>query len=421
MTGATMRAVLSFSMVAAVLSSATVGTQLPLPWADAHDVGVSAERLEQIPLAMQRYVDDGRVGGIVTMVARRGRLVHWDAVGFRDIESQDPLEANDIFRIHSMTKPITSVAVMMLVEDGLMSLDDPVSRHLPAFADVDVYSEGELVSPRQPITIADLLGHTSGLTYGLFGQTHVDSLYREANVFSGDLANLVEEVARLPLLDHPGSLWNYSVSTDVLGRLVEVVGRQPFDEFLRARVFTPLGMTDTDFVVPPEKTTRFATGYAAARNGRLRMVDSPVEGTYNTKPLLLSGGGGLVSTAADYVRFAQMLLNGGELDGARLLGPETVELMRTNRLAEELIPISIGTWKADGYGFGLGFSVLVDDDATPVPDNDGVFRWWGIGSTYFWIDPEAELVGLVMTQLRPPTLPMLESEFQTLVYNALEN
>ncbi len=416
-----MRAVLSFSMVAAVLSSSALATQMPLPWADAHDVGVSAERLEQIPFAMQRYVDEGRVGGIVTMVARRGHLVHWDAVGFRDLESRDPLEPNDIFRIYSMTKPITSVAVMMLVDDGVISLDDPVSRHLPAFADVDVYSEGELVSPRQPITIADLLGHTSGLTYGLFGQTHVDSLYREANVFSGDLANLVEEVAGLPLLDHPGSLWNYSVSADVLGRLVEVVGGQPFDEFLRARIFTPLGMTDTDFVVPPEKTTRFATGYTAARNGPLRMVDSPVEGAYNTKPVLLSGGSGLVSTAADYARFAQMLLNGGELNGVRILRPETVALMRTNRLAEDLIPISIATWRADGYGFGLGFSVLVDDDATPVPDNDGVFRWWGIGSTYFWIDPEAELVGLLLTQLNPPTLPMLESEFQTLVYNALQN
>ena len=384
-----MRTVRSFSMVAAVLSSAALGTQMPLPWADANDVGVSAERLEQIPLAMQRYVDEGRVGGIVTMVARRGHLVHWDAVGFRDLESQDPLEANDIFRIYSMTKPITSVAVMMLVDDGVMSLDDPVSLHLPAFADVAVYSEGELVSPRQPITIADLLGHTSGLTYGLFGQTHVDSLYREANVFSGDLANLVEEVAGLPLLGHPGSRWNYSVSTDVLGRLVEVVGGQPFDEFLGARIFTPLGMTDTDFVVPPEKSTRFTTGYTAAGNGPLRMFDSPVEGIYNTKRVLLSGGGGLVSTAADYVRFAQMLLNGGELDGVRLLRPETVELMRTNRLAEDLIPISIATWRADGYGFGLGFSVLVDDEATPVPDNDGVSRWWGIGSTYFWIDPEA--------------------------------
>ncbi len=415
-----MRAVLSFSIVAAVLSGVSAQVETPLPWADPHEVGVSAERLEQIPVAMQRYVDEGRVGGIVTAVARRGRLVHWNAVGFRDLESRDPLEPNDIFRIYSMTKPITSVAVMMLVEDGAMSVDDPVSRYLPAFANVEVYSDGELVSPRQPITIADLLGHTSGLTYGLFGSTPVDSLYREANVFSGDLANLADEVAGLPLLDHPGSRWNYSVSTDVLGRLVEVVGGQPFDEFLGARIFTPLGMTDTDFVVPAAKTARFTTGYAAGRGGSLRMVDSPVEGTYNRTPALLSGGGGLVSTAADYVRFAQMLLNGGELDGVRLLGPETVELMRTNRLADDLIPIRIATWRGDGYGFGLGFSVLVDEDATPVPDNNGVFRWWGIGSTYFWIDPEAELVGLVMTQLNPPTLPVLETEFQTLVYNALE-
>ncbi len=419
--GVSMRAVLSLSIVAVVLSGASPQVETPLPWAEAHEVGVSAERLQRIPVAMQRYVDEGRVGGIVTLVARRGHLVHWNAVGFRDLESGDPLEPNDIFRIQSMTKPITSVAVMMLVEDGAVSLDDPVSRHLPAFADVEVYAGGELVSPRRPITVADLLGHTSGLTYGLFGRTQVDSLYREANVFSGDLANLVEEVAGLPLLGHPGSRWNYSVSTDVLGGLVEVVGGQPFDEFLRARIFTPLGMTDTDFVVPPEKTARFTTSYAATPNGALRVVDSPVEGAYNTKPVLLLGGSGLVSTAADYVRFAQMLLNGGELDGTRILRPETVELMRTNRLAEDLIPISIATWRADGYGFGLGFSVLVDDEATPGPDNDGVFRWWGIGSTYFWIDPEAELVGLLLTQLNPPTLPMLESEFQTLVYDALEN
>lgn len=416
-----MRAVLSFSIVAAILTGTAAQVETPLPWADPHEVGVSAERLEQIPAAMQRYVDDGRVGGIVTMVARRGQLVHWNAVGFRDIESGDPLEPNDIFRIYSMTKPITSVAVMMLVEDGAVSLDDPVARYLPAFAEVDVYADGELVSPRQPITIADLLGHTSGLTYGLFGQTHVDLLYREADVFSGDLTNLVEEVAGLPLLGHPGSLWTYSVSADVLAGLIEVVGGQPFDEFLRARILTPLGMTDTDFVVPAEKTMRFTTAYTAAGDGALRIFDSPVDGIYNTKPNLLSGGGGLVSTAADYVRFAQMLLNGGELDGVRILRPETVELMRTNRLAEDMIPISIATWTGDGYGFGLGFSVLVDDDATPLPDNDGVFRWQGIASTYFWIDPEAELIGLVMTQLYPPSLPTIESEFQTLVYNALQN
>tara|TARA_B100001146_G_scaffold20927_1_gene16006 strand:- start:7755 stop:8867 length:1113 start_codon:yes stop_codon:yes gene_type:complete len=370
---------------------------------------------------MQRYVDEGKTGGIVTMVAHRGHLVHWDAVGFRDLDSQDPLEVNDIFRIYSMTKPITSVAVMMLVEDALISLDDPVSRYLAGFEDVGVYVEGELVPPREPMTIADLLGHTSGLTYGDFGQTHVDSLYRTADVFSGDLANLVEEVTELPLLSHPGSLWNYGVSVDVLARLVEVVSGQPFDDFLHARIFKPLGMIDTDFAVPPEKMARFTTSYTATRNGALRMFEYPFEGIYNTKPELLSGGGGLVSTAADYVRFAQMLLNGGEFNGVRLLRRENVALMRTNRLAEHLIPISIATWRADGYGFGLGFSVLVDEDASSVPDNNGVFRWWGIGSTYFWIDPDEELIALVMTQLYPPSLGMLEPEFQTLVYNALKN
>lgn len=417
-----MRCIPLFHLAATVLSCTSPNREMPLPQTDPADVGVSAERLEQIPLAMQRYVDEGKVAGIVTMVARRGHLVHWEAVGFRDLESQDALEPNDIFRIYSMTKPVTSVAVMMLVEDGSISLDDPVSRHLPPFADMEVYSEGELVPPHDPVTIADLLGHTSGLSYGsFFGQTHVDSLYTASDVFSGDLANLVEEVADLPLLYHPGSLWTYSVSTDVLARLVEVVGGQPFDEFLKARIFGPLGMTDTDFFVPAEKTTRFTTNYTAAGNGPLQVMDSPVESTYNTRPELLSGGGGLVSTAADYVRFAQMLLNGGELDGVRLLRPQTVELMRTNRLAEDLIPIRISTWTGDGYGFGLGFSVLVDADASPVPDNNGVFRWWGIASTYFWIDPEAELIGLVMTQLFPPSLPMLDAEFQTLVYDALSN
>ena len=412
---------LPFWMVVAVLSCSAPASESPLPWANVSDSGVSTERLEQIAPAMQRYVDEGKTGGIVTMVAHRGHLVHWDAVGFRDLDSQDPLEVNDIFRIYSMTKPITSVAVMMLVEDALISLDDPVSRYLAGFEDVGVYVEGELVPPREPMTIADLLGHTSGLTYGDFGQTHVDSLYRTADVFSGDLANLVEEVTELPLLSHPGSLWNYGVSVDVLARLVEVVSGQPFDEFLHARIFKPLGMIDTDFVVPPEKMARFTTSYTATRNGALRMFEYPFEGIYNTKPELLSGGGGLVSTAADYVRFAQMLLNGGEFNGVSLLRRENVALMRTNRLAEHLIPISIATWRADGYGFGLGFSVLVDEDASSVPDNNGVFRWWGIGSTYFWIDPDEELIALVMTQLYPPSLGMLEPEIQTLVYNALKN
>ena len=305
---------------------------IPPPW------GMSAQRLEQIPHAMQRYVDEGSVSGIVTMVARHGRLVHWDAVGFRDVESQVALERNHIFRICSMSKPVTSVAVMMLVEEGALALDDPVSRVLPAFEHIKVYEDGDLVDPSQPITIRDMLGHTSGLTYGLFGTTHVDSLYRAANVLSGDLESLVEKVTALPLLAHPGSMWNYSLSTDVLGRVIEVISGQALDEFLAARIFEPLGMRDTAFFVPPEKTARFTTTYTASPDGSLREGFGGC-GTYDAKPALLSGGGGLVSTAADYVRFAQMLLDEGELQGVSLLQPETVDVMRTNWLPDSLIPI----------------------------------------------------------------------------------
>ena len=415
-----MRVTLSLLCAVVVACTTTAVSDGPLPWSDPAAVGMSAQRLEQIPHAMQRYVDEGSVSGIVTMVARRGRLVHWDAVGFRDVESQVALERNDIFRICSMSKPVTSVAVMMLVEEGLLALDDPVSRALPAFEHIKVYEDGELVDPSQPITIRDMLGHTSGLTYGLFGTTHVDSLYRAANVLSGDLESLVEKVTALPLLAHPGSMWNYSLSTDVLGRVIEVTSGQALDEFLAARIFEPLGMRDTAFFVPPEKTVRFTTTYTALPDGSLRAGFGGC-GTYDAKPALLSGGGGLVSTAADYVRFAQMLLDEGELQGVSLLRPETVDVMRTNRLPNSLIPIRLGPmWEAPGYGFGLGFSVLTDADATPYGDNVGVFRWWGYGSTYFWIDPVDELIGLVMTQLLPPTVADLEPEFQALVCAALE-
>ena len=415
-----MRVTLALFCALVLVWTTTAVSDGPLPWSEPTHVGMSAQRLEQIPHAMQRYVDEGIVGGIVTMVARHGRLVHWEAVGFKDIESQEPLERNDIFRICSMSKPVTSVAVMMLAEAGALALDDPVSRFLPAFEHIKVYEDGELVDPRQPITIRDLLGHTAGLTYGLFGNTHVDSLYRAANVFSGDLENLVEEVTELPLLAHPGSMWNYSVSTDVLGRVVEVASGHAFDEFLAARIFEPLGMRDTAFFVAREKTPRFTTAYITFPDGSLREGFAGC-GTYDTKPALLSGGGGLVSTAADYVRFSQMLLDEGELQGVRILQPESVDVMRTNRLPESLIPIRLGPlWEAPGYGFGLGFSVLTDADATPYGDNDGVFRWWGYGSTYFWIDPVDELIGLVMTQLLPPVAVELEPEFQALVYDALE-
>ncbi len=393
-----------------------------LPTADPESAGMSADGLARIGPAMQAYIDDGRVAGIMTMVARRGQVVHWEAVGHRDIGAGDPLEPDDIFRIYSMTKPITSVATMILVEEGALALGDPVSDFIPQFADVAVLADsGEKVAPDGPITIEHLLTHTSGLTYGFFGDSPVDRLYNESGFFGSaqGLDDFAQRVTALPLLASPSDRWNYSVSTDILGRVIEVVSGQPFDVFVKARILDPLGMDDTAFVVPAEKRDRFTAHYARP-DGSLLMIDSPVDGQYTHQPAWLSGGGGLTSTASDYVRFAQMLLQDGQIDGVRILAPETVGTMRKNRLPEALVPIQLGTYLSPAYGFGLGFAVVVDAGASPEPDNDGVFRWAGAANTFFWIDPAAELIGLVWTQLNPFAAYDLEREFQTLVYEALE-
>ncbi len=405
--------------VAGVTDSPAAG----LPTASPQEVGMSAEGLARIGPAMEAYVDDGRLPGIVTMVARRGHVVHWSALGFRDLEAGDPLAPDDILRIFSMTKPITSVAVMMLAEEGLISLDDPISAHIPAFGRSEVLTdEGERVAVERPITVEHLLTHTSGLTYGFFGDTPVDRLYREANFFgeAQGLDDFATRAGQMPLLAHPGEVWNYGVSTDLLGRLVEVVSGQPFDSFVRGRITDPLGMEDTAFFVTPEKRDRFMANYALIGDA-LQVTDSPVDGRFTREPLWLSGGGGLTSTPSDYIRFAQMLLQDGELDGVRLLQAETVQNMRRNHLPEGLTPISLGTFLSPGYGFGLGFALLVDADNTPEPDTNGVFRWAGAANTFFWIDPEEELVGMVWTQVNPFGLYPIEREFQTLVYDAIEN
>ncbi len=406
-------------------TAATGTLDLPagLPTTDPENVGMSAAGLAEIEPAMEAYIQDGRLPGIATMVARQGQVVHWSAVGFRDLEASAPLAPDDILRIFSMTKPITSVAVMMLVEEGLVALDDPISAHIPAFGQSEVLTdEGERVPADGPITVTHLLTHTSGLTYGLFGDTPVDRLYREANFFgeARGLDEFVEGAARMPLIAHPGEVWNYSVSTDVLGRLVEVVSGQPFDEFVKERITDPLHMEDTAFQVAPDNRDRFMANYARGRDG-LQMTDSPEDGQYTREPAWLSGGGGLTSTPSDYIRLAQMLLEEGELDGVRLLQAETVRNMRRNHLPERLTPISLGTFLSPGYGFGLGFAVLVDADLSPEPDNNGVFRWAGAANTFFWIDPEEELIGMVWTQVSPFGLYPIEREFQTLVYDALDN
>lgn len=361
------------------------------------EVGMSSEAMARIGPEMQALVDEGRTGGIVTLVARDGVVVHWEARGWRVVDD-DPLERDDIFRIYSMTKPVTSVAAMMLVEEGLLELDQPLSDVLPAFGDVQVYDAGELRPPSRAITIRDLLRHTSGLTYGVFSDTPVDRMYVERmnalSMHSGrDLAETVDIVASLPLLADPGTLWHYSMSTDVLGRVVEVVSGVSLAEFFRTRIFEPLELDDTAFHVAEEDMSRFTAVYSSV-DGQLVESDSPVDGPFTRPPSWYSGGGGLTSTPSDYLRFSQMLLDEGELDDVRLLAPETVRLMRSNQLDEELMPIQIGGFVPQD-GFGLGFAVTVDGPA------EGTYTWGGAASTWFWIDPVEELIAFAWTQYMP--------------------
>ncbi len=380
------------------------------------DVGMSAEALEGITPTMQEIIDDGRTGGIMTLVARGGTIVHWDAHGWRNL-GEDPLEPNDIFRIYSMTKPITSTAVMMLVEEGRLGLEQPLADVIPAFADVQVYDDGQTRAPSRPITIRDLLRHTSGLTYGVFGNTPVDQMYVR-DLFntlgrqSGkDLEETVAALAALPTLADPGTLWNYSMSTDVLGRVVEVVSGMSLDAFFRTRIFDPLGMHDTAFHVDASKLDRLA-GIYTVRDGTLTATESAADGPFTTAPSWYSGGGGLTSSAMDYLRFAQMLLNEGELDGVRLLQPETVRDMRSNHLPEELIPINVGG-PVPNHGFGLGFAVSVGGA------DEGTYWWAGVANTFFWIDPVEEIIAFAWTQYDGFGEVPIDPPLRSIVYGAL--
>ena len=404
------------------------------------DVGISTERLEHIRPAMQGYVDDGRMAGILTVVARRGKIVHFETVGMRDVENNKPIEADTIFRIHSMSKPITSVAVMMLYEEGHFQLDTPVSDFIPEFRNMQVYNEDqtEILDANKAVTIKHLLTHTAGLIYGWGGKA-LDKRYQKANLFQPGtpLADTVKKLSDMPLAHEPGDRWTYGVSTDVLGYLVEVVSGMPFEEFLQTRLFGPLGMVDTAFSVPLEKLDRFAALYELSKAGEMKggkdkekKIDGAKEKIKGDKspkmrlervekdpPLendeirfFPGGGGALVSTAPDYMRFSQTLLNGGELEGARILKKETVELMRYPH--------------HDGW-FGLGFAIVNDkaskdtDDKEPkdTPESIGSYSWGGAAGTLFWIDPEKELIGLLMTQISD--VGSSHDQFKMLTYQAL--
>jgi CubicO group peptidase (beta-lactamase class C family) len=390
-------------------------------------VGLSPARLERINTTMQAYVDRGTFAGMVTLIARKGRVVHLQAFGWQELETKRPMTVDSIFRIYSMSKPVTSTAAMMLCEEGKLRLADPVSRYLPEFKEAQVmlaHPDGtyDLLPAQREMTIHDLMTHSGGLSYGSDEHSALDKLYRTTLY---RLDHEVEPVlekwmqafarARLPLAFHPGTDFRYSFSIDVLGYIIQLAAGQAFDQFLQERIFTPLGMPDTAFWVPPEKIVRLAALYGPAKGGGLEIVH-PLGGDDITQPTRKPfGGGGLVSTAADYFRFGQMLLNSGELDGVRLLGRKTVEWMLQNHLPEGIHPMG-----ELANGFGLGGAVLLHPGLSHRPGSIGRFGWGGAANTEWWIDPAEQLQCLIMLQYMPCfTIPIVE-DFSQLAYQALE-
>lgn len=397
------------------------------------DAGLSRERLARIvPFFQQRYVEAGKLAGLVSVVARAGQVAHVGVSGQRDVAAGAPMTEDTIFRIYSMTKPITSVALLSLYEEGRFQLDDPVSRFIPAWANLRVWSDGTpdgytTTFPEREMQVRDLLTHTSGLTYGFMNRHPVDALYRRRGVERADAADLgemIDKLGELPLRFSPGTQWSYSVATDVCGYLCELISGQPLDALFEERIFAPLGMVDTGFWVPPDKVHRLAANYAFAADEPLVLLDAPATSTYLAKPTFRSGGGGLVSTAADYLRFAQMLANRGELGGARVLGRKTVEYMTSNHLpgGADLAAMGQRVFSEvpyDGIGFGLGVSVTLDPAKAGVIGSPGDHGWGGAASTVFWVDRSEELVVLLLAQLMPSSTYPIRREMRTLTYQAL--
>ena len=394
----------------------------------------------------RRYIDAGKFPGTQLVVYRRGNVVHSAVQGLADLERKAPVKDDTIFRIYSMTKPITSVAFMMLVEEGRVTLDEPVHKYIPEWKNLGVFQAGTapafLTRPQaRPMQIVDLMRHTSGLTYGFQQRGNVDAAYRKAKIGevekTGTLDTMIADLAKIPLEFSPGEAWNYSVSTDVIGYLIGKISGVPFEQFLKERIFDPLGMVDTNFFVPAEKAHRFAACYnadpggmmsfhAAEKKGGLTLQDDPTTSSFLTKPSFISGGGGLCSTAADYLTFCRALLNGGELGGVRLIGPKTLALMTTNHLpgGADLPALSRSMFAEatyNGIGFGLGFSVTMDPAQTLIPGSAGEYAWGGAATTSFWIDPAEELIAIFMTQVMPSSAYPVRRELRTMIYAAITN
>lgn len=400
-------------------------------------VGLSSGRLDRIRPVMNRHVAEKRIPGAAGLIARQGKIAYQEAFGMADVEAGRPMRMDTIHRIYSMTKPITSVALMMLFEEGKFQLNEPVAKYLPEFAKMQVAIEEKdpqtgkpvmkTVPARRPITVRDLLRHTAGLTYGVFGDTLVDREYRKARILSQlNLADFVRDLAAIPLQYEPGTRWHYSVSVDVQGRLIEVLSGMPFDRFLQERIFTPLEMNDTAFVVPAGKKDRFARLYTITKEGKLAASPtcSSRQECFDAFPNavpdflssmgMLSGGGGLTSTAYDYLNFCQMLLDQGVFKGKRLLGRKTVQLMSSDHLGS--IP-----GMGPGTGFGLGFAVSKAPGEAGVMGSPGEFNWGGAAGTKFWIDPQEQLIGIFMIQILPHNGLEYGSEFRVMAYQAISD
>ena len=401
----------------------------------AGGTGISTAALARLDRHLQeQYIDKERIAGCLTLISRRGELAHLSALGSMDRERGKPMQTDAIFRIYSMTKPITSVALMMLFEEGKLQLTDPVRRYIPSWGSLQVMTGGEwpdfeVAAPERPMTIRDLLSHQSGLTYG-FMEGGLEKAYNEAGVYNAasmrgrDLQSMIDRLAELPLKFSPGTAWNYGVSTDVCGYLVQEISRQRFDEYLQERIFEPLGMADAGFHVPPEKADRFTANYERGPDRKLRLLDDPGDSQYLEEQTFFSGGGGLVGTADDYHRFCKMLLNGGELDGARIIGPKTIELMASNHLpgGVDLSEVAMGTFSEtanDGVGFGLGFAVVQDLQRTQNVGSIGEYYWGGAASTIFWIDPAEEMIVIFLTQFMPSGTFNFRGQIKQLLYPGL--
>lgn len=399
----------ALAVVVALVADGVVVDARPgrdLAVAPPESVGVSSERLRRLDAGMKGLVDDKKLAGVVTLMARKGKVVHFTAHGKKDLSQPDPIAKDSIFRIYSMTKPITGVAMLMLFEEGKWRLDDLVSRYIPEFAKLTVYvGENPDGTPktepaRRSMTMRELMTHTAGLAYGLVGGHPVDRLFVKANVLdpAQPLQAMIDKMAGLPLLAQPGTRWSYSAAVDVQGYLVEKLSGMSFADFLQSRLFGPLGMKDTAFFLSKEKAGRLARIHREDESGTL--VPSDREGDPTVVPKAGFGGHGLFSTATDYARFAQMLLDGGELGGVRILAPRTVEMFRTNHVLVEPLKTM-----RQGQGWGLGPQVIMDAAASGEPYSDGAFHWWGIGGTWFWVDPAKDFlfVGMIQYQGRALT------------------